>query len=159
MIPDSLPARLHVIRGVVWLARLTSPLYYFEILDNMFLVKCILTTLIYTNLLVFNSPGNCSNSVKQCGILTVIQQLLVFYYNSIVKLWNSLPPIDLIESIKQHLYSHLHGHFHKNFSSDNLCTFHYLCQCSSCVFVTCLQIYYYFFNSTNIFGTVITCIT
>ena len=58
-----------------------------------------------------------------------------FYFNRLVRLWNSLPFIDLSQSlqcIKSKLLSYLWDHFTNHFNPDNSCTLHYLCPCSSC---------------------------
>ena len=58
-----------------------------------------------------------------------------FYFNRLVRLWNSLPFIDLSQSlqcIKSKLLSYLWDHFTNHFNPDNPCTLHYLCPCSSC---------------------------
>ena len=58
-----------------------------------------------------------------------------FYFNRTVRLWNSLPAIDLnltTNTIKSILYSHFWTHFHQHFDTSNVHTFHYLCPCNQC---------------------------
>ena len=58
------------------------------------------------------------------------------YFTRIVRLWNSLPPIDIslsystiIRSINKHFYQH----FRTTFNYSNPCSWHYCCPCSKCV--------------------------
>ena len=63
-----------------------------------------------------------------------------FYFHWLPHLWNSLPPIDLdlsIETIKGQLIRFFWSHFQHHFDPSNVCTFHYLCQCSKCSFTRC----------------------
>ena len=61
-----------------------------------------------------------------------------YYFNRVVRLWNSLPPFNLSQpyvSIKRQIYTYFRNHFIVNFDPDNPCSFHYLCPCSSCHFL------------------------
>ena len=59
-----------------------------------------------------------------------------FYFNRIVRLWNSLPTIDLnqsIYSIKRRIIFRLWLHFQTTFDPENECNYHFLCPCNKCV--------------------------
>ena len=56
-----------------------------------------------------------------------------FYH--LPRIWNALPFIDLnrsLTTIKSTLKLFFWNHFLNYFDSNNLCTFHFLCSCSSC---------------------------
>ena len=60
-----------------------------------------------------------------------------FYFNRLPRLWNSLPSIDLdqsLDTIKCKLKQFFWNHFLNHFNPDNICTFHFLCPCSSCTY-------------------------
>ena len=57
------------------------------------------------------------------------------YFNRIIRLWNSMPVIDLtlsLSTIKTLLTNYLWTNFSANFISDYTCTFHMLCPCYRC---------------------------
>ena len=59
-----------------------------------------------------------------------------FYFNRVIKLWNALPVIDLQQSVstfKLQLKAFLWDHFTANFNSDQPCTWHFLCPCTTCL--------------------------
>ena len=62
-------------------------------------------------------------------------RLNFFYFNRVVRLWNSLPIIDLEESIptiKYKLRLFLWNYFLDSFVSNRTCTWFYSCPCSNC---------------------------
>ena len=111
-------------------------MYYYEIQDIIFLVKCIkdppdnLDVFQYISFSSKIRPGNLKFNYRRST------KTRFFYFNRIVKLWNLLPPLDLSNSlatIQRNLTEHFHHHFLKNFSPDNICSFHYSCPCCKCV--------------------------
>ncbi len=57
------------------------------------------------------------------------------FFNRIPRLWNSLPPIDLDQSlgfIKCFVQAYLLDQFLTNFDANNSCSFHFRCPCSKC---------------------------
>ena len=57
------------------------------------------------------------------------------YFNRIIRLWNSIPVIDLtlsLDTIKTQIINYLWTKFDTNFISDSPCTFHLLCPCYRC---------------------------
>ena len=70
-----------------------------------------------------------------------------FYFNRLPRLWNSLPLLDINQSIsiiKTKLYQHFWEKFSAKFDADNLCSYHYLCPCANCC---SLPVSYNFDNS------------
>ena len=68
----------------------------------------------------------CTNSVMNS----------YFYRIPLIRLWNSLPLIDLSQTlltIKFKLKNYFWNHFVNNFDSDNICTFYFRCSCSKCL--------------------------
>ena len=64
---------------------------------------------------------------------TAVQQH--FYFNRIVRLYNSFPIIDLslpLNTIKRCIINHLWTHFMHHFNSERTCSFHFLCPCHRC---------------------------
>ena len=75
-----------------------------------------------------------SNLKLKHGLVTTNNSTRNFYFNCLPYLWNSLPPIDISQSLstKMKLYKHLWNHFTANFDPDNLCSYHYLCPSANC---------------------------
>ena len=76
-----------------------------------------------------------SNLKLKHGLVTTNNSTRNFYFNRLPRLWNSLPLIDISQSlstIKMKLYKHFWNHFTANFDPDNLCSYHYLCPCTNC---------------------------
>ena len=58
-----------------------------------------------------------------------------FYFHRLPRLWNSLPTIDINQSvrlIKRKLQSFLWNHFIDHFDPNNPCSFHFICPCAKC---------------------------
>ena len=59
-----------------------------------------------------------------------------FYFNRLPRLWNSLPIIDVDQSlntIKRKLKCFFWSYFVANFDPENLCSYHFVCPCNKCV--------------------------
>ena len=113
-------------------------MYFLELNDILFLVKSL------------NSPNPAFNIHNYVTFNTSVTQSGTFnklihnftstsyahnFFNRIVRLWNSLPYIDLslsVSTIKSTLQNFLWNHFVAHYDSDNVHTFHYLCPCNSC---------------------------
>ena len=57
-----------------------------------------------------------------------------FYFKRLVRLWNTLPFIDLSHSmstIKNQLYKHFWDSFLERFDQSRICTYHLVCPCCS----------------------------
>ena len=83
----------------------------------------------------------CSSNTRSFTHLKMKQPFLKlncvrhFYFNRLPRLWNSIPPIDLdqsLSSIKHTLHTYFWDHFLNNFHSDMPCTFHCVCPCAKC---------------------------
>ena len=124
-------------------------MYWFELLNIMFLVKCIKQPDESFNIFYLvsfsasnNRCGSSSNKL-QFGFHRTSNNRH-FYFNRIVRLWNSLPhnnnyyeegsskgdSIDLglsIDSIKTTVYKHLWIHFTTHFNVEIVCSYHSVC--------------------------------
>ena len=114
-------------------------MYFLELNDILFLVKSLKSPTSAFNIhkyVIFNtSTTRSGTSNKLIHNFTPTMQAHHFYFNRIVRLWNSLPCIDLsltINTIKSNLYSFFWKHFVTHFNSDNVHTLHYLCPCNQC---------------------------
>ena len=112
---------------------------FFELNDILFLVKSLkFPTAAFNifNYVTFNT--SCTRSGSNHKLLHKFSPSSFhrhFYFIRIVRLWNSLPPIDLnlpIDLIKRNLYSLFWNHFTTSFESNNIHTLHMLCPCNSC---------------------------
>ena len=115
-------------------------MYWLELQDLMFLIKCIKDPFDNFNISIhitfINSTTRASriNHLQHnyCRSTTVCH----FHFNRIASLWNSLVShIDLslsIHIIKWNIVTALWNHFLLNFNPNNPCTFHYICPFSSC---------------------------
>ena len=111
-------------------------MYFYEILDIIFLIKSLKTPTDNFNIdfVKFSPRGNNRLlQTSQCRTSTT----RFFYFNRIVKLWNALPSnlINLdhsMSTIKRHLYDYMFKHFKENFVNTNFCTYHLVCPCRGC---------------------------
>ena len=112
---------------------------WFELQDVLFLVKCIKEPMDNVNIFNYvefvstNTRAASSNKLKhkRCHFSSTHH----FYFNRIVRVWNSFPYIDLslsFQCIKKHLLDHLWYHFQLKFNPDRTCSFHLTCPCSKC---------------------------
>ena len=120
---------------------------WFELQDVMFLVKSLqdpADNLDLSHHIVFlksaTRAGNSGNKLKFKYKRTSAARH--FYLNRIVRLWNSFPNevIDLSKSfltIKHRIYNHLWSNFKHNFTSENICSFHFVCPCFKCSLYSC----------------------
>ena len=113
--------------------------YYLELMDILFLVKCLQfpdPSLDVRAFVSFSNLSTCSGSAcKLVYRCYSTNKFCHFYFNRVVRLWNSLPPIDISQSfscIKSSLLNVSWEHFVCHFDSDDPCSFHYLCPCSTC---------------------------
>ena len=120
---------LHLLPLMTWL----------ELQDIMFLVRCLKRSpdnLNITKVLSFvSSTTRAASNNKLCHNFSRLTIVHHFYYNRIVRLWNAIPTIDISQSytsIKNKISAFLWDKFLVNFNTDNPCTLHYLCICSSC---------------------------
>ena len=114
-------------------------MYYFELQDILFTVKSPKYPSPNFNIQEYISFA--SSSTRLTTNRKMIQQFSRtstfrhYYFNQIVKLWNSIPTIDLNEplpSIKETITTFLWQHFIVNFNPNNTCTYRYICPCPHC---------------------------
>ena len=112
---------------------------WYELQDIMFLVKCLKEPMDNVNIFDYvqfstsNTRAGCFNKLIHKLSRTSCDHH--FFFNRIVRLWNSMPYIDLtlsFDQIKSKILSHLWSHFTVKFNSDLICTFHSLCLCCKC---------------------------
>ena len=117
-------------------------MYWLEIQDILFLIKNLQNPgdnfNIYNHISFASSKtrSGTTNKLKYNYRRTTATRH--YYFNRVVRLWNSLPPFNLSQpyvSIKCQIYTYFRNHFIVNFDPDNPCSFHYLCPCSSCHFL------------------------
>ena len=100
---------------------LKEPTDYFDI--SRYVSFCSGQTRLSSHRKLRHAPPTSNNSSRN------------FYFNRLPRLWNSLPLLDIsqsISTIKTKLYQHFWDHFTANFDPDNLCSYHYLCPCANC---------------------------
>lgn len=124
---------------------------FFELNDIMFFVKSVKFPSPTFNILDYVSFANFktrSSSSKLKHTLSSTTSSAHFYFNRLPRLWNSLPFIDLNQSlstIKRNIKKVLWNHFLKNFNSDNSCSFHFCCPCTNCI-SNCVSVNFYKFS-------------
>ena len=111
-----------------------------EIIDILFFVTSIKHPTERFDILeyvTFSSASTRSSSkCKLVHTLSRINRDRHFYFNRLPRLWNSLPSIDLSQSvrtIKHKLKLFFWKHFVLHFNPDIPCTFHFVCPCNRCV--------------------------
>ena len=114
---------------------------WFDYLDLMFLVKSLKDPQDHFNIykyiqFITSYTRSSSHSKLKCILpFSSVNNINFIYFNWVVKIWNSLPPIDIDHStsqIKQFIKCHLWDHFLQHFDSDCTCTWHIICPCSRC---------------------------
>lgn len=114
-------------------------MYWLEIQDIMFIIKCLKDPPDNFNL---EDHVSFVSSTTRASTMNKLQHRYSrstttrhFYFNRVVRLWNVLPPFDLslsYTSIKKLILKHFWDHFLLNFNPDSTCSFHFMCPCSSC---------------------------
>ena len=116
-------------------------MYWYELQDLMFLVKCLqdpsdnFDILSYGHISFVSSCTRASSSAKLKHNFCRTTTTRHFYFNRIVHLWNVIPDIDTSQpycTIKRQISSFLWDHFQSHFDPSSPCSFHLLCPCSSC---------------------------
>ena len=112
----------------------------YELNDLCFFVKSIKQPSSSFNILNYVS-FSCNNT-RSGSFLKLVQPLVLnnrhkhFFFIRIVRLWNSLPPIDIhtssYTSIVASIKSLLWDHFVAVFDPANSCTYHFCCPCPKC---------------------------
>ena len=107
---------------------------WFELLDILFLVKCLKQPPDNFNIPEYISFSTTTTKSSSRNNLAVNYRRTIagrhFYFKRKVRLWNSLCQINLdssLPSIKNYLTKFLWNHFQTNFTQDNFCTYHFRC--------------------------------
>ena len=122
------------------LSLLPLSMIIYELNDLCFFVKSIKQPSSSFNILNYVS-FSCNNT-RSGSFLKLVQPLVLnnrhkhFFFIRIVRLWNSLPPIDIhtssYTSIVASIKSLLWDHFVAVFDPANSCTYHFCCPCPKC---------------------------
>ena len=114
-------------------------MYTYELNDLMFFIKSLKSPSAHFDIsqhIQFASHSTRAASTHKLSYLsTTTSSYHKSYFNRIIRLWNSMPIIDLtlsLSTIKILLTSYLWTNFSANFISDYTCTFHMLCPCYRC---------------------------
>ena len=114
-------------------------MYYLDLQDVLFLLKCIKYP--PDNFNVFSYISFCKSNTRSSSmgkLMYVYKRLSTtrhFYFNRVVRIWNQLPFLDLtlsFNSLKSIVVDHLWNHFVCNFNSFNVCSYHFICPCNNC---------------------------
>ena len=114
-----------------------------ELCDVMFFVRSLKGPTdafnIYDHIVFHSSSTRSSAHLKLKHVLSRTSSASHFYFNRIPRLWNSLPTIDLeqsVSSIKKRVRQFLWDHFLLSFKSDSPCSFHFMCPCCKCSYLS-----------------------
>ena len=115
---------------------------WFEYLDITFLINCLknpsdhyFNIHDYVQFISSNTRSSSSSKLKCTLSRSSNNHINFFYFNRVVKLWNTLPIIDLSLSfltIKKNLKLFLWEHFINSFNISLPCTWFVSCPCSDC---------------------------
>ena len=112
---------------------------WLELQDVLFMVKCLQTQTSGFNILEYVSfSTNATRAAANNKLAYKLNRTSVshhFYFNRIVRLWNSLPNIDLsrpFTAIKSQLTQYFTAHFTNKFDQYSLCSYNVCCPCSNC---------------------------
>ena len=116
-------------------------MYHHDLLDIMFLAKCLKHPPPNFTILEFVSfSSHKTRSSSHAKLKVNFRRLSTtwhFHFNRVVRTWNSLPEscLDLslpLPVIRQRIMEHFWDHFTSHFNSNSPCTYHYICPCSNC---------------------------
>lgn len=111
----------------------------YELYDIMFFISNVKKPSESFNILShvsFSTANTRSGSHKLIHTRPISNSQRHFYFSRLVRLWNSLPIVDLslsVETIRSKVTTFLWSIFVTQFVSSNTCSFHFLCPCSRCM--------------------------
>ena len=113
---------------------LLSVMYWFELQDLLFVIKCLIKPTETFDVKKFSTSITRSGT-QQKLVFNHVRTNTVrhFFFHRVVKLWNSIPLVDLslsFETLKATLYNHFWSHFITNFDSSDICSYHIVCPCT-----------------------------
>ena len=110
-----------------------------ELNDILFFVKCLKEPSDHFDIKRFFTFFSGCTRLASCSKLSHARvcnnKSRNFYFNRFPRLWNSLPIIDVSQSIptiRKKLYNHFWNRFLDKFDHNYTCTYHYLCPCTHC---------------------------
>ena len=118
-------------KGRLTALQLLPLMYYYDLQDLLFLIKCLLSPPDNFNILQYISFSSHGTRSTTAGKLKVNYRRTSttwhFYFNRVVTLWNAVPPscLDLTftyNTIRRRLLLHFWDHFLSHFSSDSPCS-------------------------------------
>ena len=118
--------------------------YLFEMIDIFLFMKCPKdppSNFNILNYVTFNhnsTRSGSSNKLKRTSSSSTTTRF--FYFNRLPLLWNSLPPLNLDQSLptlKSQVRNYLWSHFTSHFDHQDPCLYHFLCPCSKCDYTPC----------------------
>ena len=113
-----------------------------ELSDIMFFIKCLKQpeesdAFPLTSFITFcSSSTRSSSNLRLRHSLSRTNKIGHFYFNRLPRIWNSLPPINLnqsIPSLKKFITAFFWNHFICQFNPEKPCTYHFLCPCAKCL--------------------------
>ena len=115
-------------------------MYWYDLQDLLFLIKCMKNPSdnisLVPEFISFTSANTRSGHHRKLQYhYRRTSPARHFYFNRVVKLWNTLPPINIdlsYTSIKRFLTSILWKRFLLNFDPTNACTYQLICPCCHC---------------------------
>ena len=120
-------------------------MYILELQDCMFCIQSLKTPTRDFNIydfVRFSEHGTRSSTAARMMHTRSANNLARHsYFSRIPRLWNSLPPIDLEQSVERikkqkQLRLFLYQHFVVNFDPSDTCKSHFLCPCSRCIYMS-----------------------
>ena len=113
---------------------------WLELLDLLFLVKCLLAPPDNFNIREYITFVEGPTRAGSCGKLTHNYSRTSagrhFYFNRVVRLWNTVPPIDLeapCSVTKVQITTYFWYYFTTTFDQNNKCSYHIICcPCPNC---------------------------
>ena len=121
---------------------------WFEYLDLTFLISSLQYSSDHFDIFQFIQFTSNNTRASSAGKLRCILPhsstnfIHFFYFNRVVKIWNSLPIINRslpTSTIKSQIKNFLWSHFTSNFDPNNTCTWFLCCPCSSCHGITSIN--------------------
>lgn len=112
----------------------------YELNDIMFFIKNVKEPSDSFDILkyvTFNSSTTRSSKHKLAHSRSCCNSQRHFYFTRLIRLWNTLPIIDLnlsLDTLRHHIKSYMWSVFCSQFQSLNPCSFHLVCPCSRCMY-------------------------
>ena len=114
---------------------------WFEYLDLTFIIKCLKDLSDHFNIFQYiqfvsnNTRASSACKLKCTFPRSSLNSIHFFYFNRVVRIWNSLPIINLSLSstIKKLIKNFIWPHFLSTFNPHNTCSWFFCCPCHLCL--------------------------